>query len=62
MTVKSQEEKPKTVRVKFKQNVKYRGAYYSAGTTLEVLTEDKRALLKDGVITSGADEDVDDDQ
>lgn len=58
MTVRSQEEKTKSVKVKFTQNVKYRGAYYSAGTTLEVPVEDRKALLKDEVIVTG---DVDDD-
>lgn len=58
MTTKAQEEKAKTIQVKFNQNVKYRGAYYPAGTKLDIPVEDKGALVKDGVIVSG---DVDDD-
>jgi hypothetical protein len=61
MTAKTQEEKAKTIQVKFNQNVKYRGAYYHAGTKLDIPVDDKAALIKDGVIVSG-DIDDDDDQ
>ncbi|MEC0269406.1 DUF7210 family protein [Paenibacillus anseongense] len=63
MTTKAQEEKPKTVKVKFTQNVKYKGAYYSAGEKLDILVEDKAALVKDGVISGSAviEDDYDDD-
>jgi hypothetical protein len=65
MTTKPQEEKPKTLKVKFTQNVKYRGTYYSAGEKLDIPTEDKAALIKDGVIAGSAvieDDNDDDDQ
>ncbi|MCY9658124.1 hypothetical protein P5G65_04850 [Paenibacillus chondroitinus] len=63
MTTKAQEEKPKTVKVKFTQNVKYRGAYYSAGEKLDIPAEEKAALIKDDVIAGSATiEDDDGDQ
>jgi hypothetical protein len=58
MTTKAQEEKSKNVKVKFIQNVKYRGNYYPIGTEIEVPVTDKASLIKDGVIDSG---DMDDD-
>ncbi len=58
MTTKAQEEKAKTIQVKFNQNVKYRGAYYPTGTKLDIPVDDKAVLIKDGVIVSS---DADDD-
>ncbi|CAH1202968.1 hypothetical protein PAECIP111891_02178 [Paenibacillus allorhizoplanae] len=60
MTTKAQEEKTKNVKVKFIQNVKYRGNYYPAGTELEISVDDKASLIKDGVIDSGDSDDDDD--
>jgi hypothetical protein len=60
MTTKGQEEKPNSVKVKFIQNVKYRGNYYPAVTEIEVSVEDKALLIKDGVIDSGDSDDDDD--
>lgn len=42
--------KPKTVKVTFNQNVKYRGEFHKAGIKLDVLEEDHDELLRDGVI------------